>query len=57
MSEVEVEGGLQGKEFLWLKEFWMNEIGQLIEKGEEMKEDGYQDLLKGKRLGMMFEKC
>ncbi|MED1528513.1 ornithine carbamoyltransferase [Bacillus sp. FSL W8-0920] len=56
MSQVDVQPTLYGKDFLSLKNFSINDIAYLIEKAEEMKQNPYQDLFKGKTLAMIFEK-
>ncbi|MDQ0816486.1 ornithine carbamoyltransferase [Bacillus pumilus] len=56
MSQVDVQPALYGKDFLSLKDFSINDIAYLIEKAEEMKQNPYQDLFKGKTLAMIFEK-
>ncbi|MBR3205798.1 MAG: ornithine carbamoyltransferase [Bacillus sp. (in: Bacteria)] len=56
MSQVDVQPALYGKDFLSLKDFSIHEIAYLIEKAEEMKQNPYQDLFKGKTLAMIFEK-
>lgn len=56
MSQVDVQPALYGKDFLTLKDFSINDIAYLIEKAEEMKQNPYQDLFKGKTLAMIFEK-
>lgn len=56
MSQVDVQPTLYGKDFLSLKDFSINDIAYLIEKAEEMKQNPYQDLFKGKTLAMIFEK-
>ncbi|AMM96831.1 ornithine carbamoyltransferase [Bacillus pumilus] len=56
MSQVDLQPTLYGKDFLSLKDFSINDIAYLIEKAEEMKQNPYQDLFKGKTLAMIFEK-
>ncbi|WP_144533075.1 ornithine carbamoyltransferase [Bacillus pumilus] len=56
MSQVDLKPTLYGKDFLSLKDFSINDIAYLIEKAEEMKQNPYQDLFKGKTLAMIFEK-
>lgn len=56
MSQIDVQPTLYGKDFLSLKDFSINDIAYLIEKAEEMKQNPYQDLFKGKTLAMIFEK-
>lgn len=56
MNQVDVQPALYGKDFLSLKDFSIQDIAYLIEKAEEMKQNPYQDLFKGKTLAMIFEK-
>ncbi|MGX9292256.1 ornithine carbamoyltransferase [Bacillus sp. A015] len=56
MNQVDVQPALYGKDFLSLKNFSIQDIAYLIEKAEEMKQNPYQDLFKGKTLAMIFEK-
>ncbi|MGM0757073.1 MAG: ornithine carbamoyltransferase [Bacillota bacterium] len=56
MNQVDVQPALYGKDFLSLKDFSIQDIAYLIEKAEEMKQNPYQNLFKGKTLAMIFEK-